>query len=160
VQLDEAAADRAPVEDPAVELVDSQPELEVAKDLLRHAVWVAPVLVAGSGLVWGVDGMLSSLFGVALVLANLVLAAALMGWAAKISPTVLMAVAFGGFFVRMGLVLTALVLVQKQSWVVLAPLAITIIVTHLGLLLWETKYVSLSLAYPGLKPQSPKEIDG
>ena len=28
----------------------------------------------------------------------------------------------------------------------------SIIVTHLGLLLWETKYVSASLAFPGLKP--------
>jgi hypothetical protein len=158
VQLDEAARDRAPVENPAAQFVDSQPELEVARDLLRHALWLGPVLVVLSGLVWGIDGVWSSLFGVALVLANFVVAAALMGWAAKISPTVLMAVVFGGFFVRMGLVLTALLLVQKQSWVVLAPLAITIIVTHLGLLLWETKYVSLSLAYPGLKPQPPKGV--
>jgi hypothetical protein len=26
-------------------------------------------------------------------------------------------------------------------------------VTHLGLLFWETRSVSLSLAYPGLKPK-------
>ena len=32
------------------------------------------------------------------------------------------------------------------------PLGITIIATHLGLLLWEMKYVSLSLAYPAHKP--------
>ena len=26
-------------------------------------------------------------------------------------------------------------------------------VTHLGLLFWETRYVSVTLAYPGLKPR-------
>ena len=30
-----------------------------------------------------------------------------------------------------------------------------IIVTHLGLLIWELRYVSISLAYPGLKPNTP-----
>jgi len=29
---------------------------------------------------------------------------------------------------------------------------LTLIVTHLGLLFWELRYVSGSLAYPGLKP--------
>jgi len=36
------------------------------------------------------------------------------------------------------------------------PLALTIGVTHLGLLIWETRYVSASLAYPGLKPRIEK----
>src|SRR5439155_235035 len=31
-------------------------------------------------------------------------------------------------------------------------IAFDIIVTHLGLLIWETRYVSASLAFPGLKP--------
>ena len=31
-------------------------------------------------------------------------------------------------------------------------LGVTILVTQLGLLWWETRHVSLSLAYPGLKP--------
>ena len=32
-------------------------------------------------------------------------------------------------------------------------LGTSIIVTHLGLLVWELKYVAISLAYPGLKPK-------
>ena len=32
------------------------------------------------------------------------------------------------------------------------------IVTHLGLLFWETRYVSASLAFPGLKPTTAKEV--
>ena len=31
-------------------------------------------------------------------------------------------------------------------------LVLTIAVTHIALLTWETRYVSLTLGYPGLKP--------
>ena len=48
---------------------------------------------------------------------------------------------------------TAVVLAgQGQPGSTSLPLAVTILVTHLGLLFWETRYVSPSLAYPGLKP--------
>ena len=43
-------------------------------------------------------------------------------------------------------------MVSKITFFAPVPLAITIIVSHLGLLVWETRYVSLSLAYPGLGP--------
>ena len=35
-------------------------------------------------------------------------------------------------------------------------------ITHLGLLFWETRYVSATLAYPGLKPRGahPGRKDG
>jgi hypothetical protein len=39
----------------------------------------------------------------------------------------------------------------------MTALGITVIVTHLGLLFWELRYVSASLAFPGLKPASNKE---
>ena len=35
------------------------------------------------------------------------------------------------------------------------PFGFTLVVTHLGLLFWEMKYVSANLAYPGLKPSRP-----
>jgi len=42
--------------------------------------------------------------------------------------------------------------VKDMGWVHLPVLGITLIVTHLGLLFWETRYVSASLAFPTLKP--------
>ena len=46
-----------------------------------------------------------------------------------------------------------IVLALEQSRFIDFPvLVLTIAVTHLGLLIWETRYVSLSLAAPGLKP--------
>jgi hypothetical protein len=131
---------------------DVAPEQVLALDMLKRAVPVAPALILISALVWGVKGGLSAGFGVALVVVNLAIAAASMVWAARIGPTAIVAAALGGFGIRMTLVVIALALVRDQSWVVTAPLAITIVVTHVGLLIWECRRVSLTLAYPVLKP--------
>jgi hypothetical protein len=124
--------------------------------MVRRALPVAPVLLIASGLIWGLDGALSSAYGLALVFLNFLLAATLIAWAAKVSPTVLMAATLVGFLARMSLILVALLLVQHASWAVMAPMLATIIITHVGLLIWETRYVSLTLAYPGLKPTARK----
>ena len=42
--------------------------------------------------------------------------------------------------------------VRNQPWIDLVALGVTVLVTHLGLLFWELRYVSASLAYPALKP--------
>jgi hypothetical protein len=129
------------------------PEPQLAFDMLRRGLPVAPVLIALSAVVWGAHGALSSAFAIALVLVNLVLSALSLAWAARISPTALMATALGGFLVRMTLLVIAVALVKDQSWVEVVPLGITIVVTHLGLLFWESRHVSASLAYPALKPR-------
>jgi hypothetical protein len=64
-----------------------------------------------------------------------------------------MATAFGGFAVRMGIVTIVILAVRNTSWIDLSVFAITILVTHLGLLFWESKYVGASLAFPGVKPK-------
>jgi hypothetical protein len=63
-----------------------------------------------------------------------------------------MATAMGGFLVRMALIVLAVQAVKGQAWVEVVPLGITIVVTHLGLLIMESRHVSASLAYPALKP--------
>jgi hypothetical protein len=83
---------------------------------------------------------------------NLVIAALLLAWAARISLSMLMVASLGGFVLRMGLVVLAVLLVKDASWISLTALCVTILITHLGLLLWETRYVSATLAFPALKP--------
>ena len=128
------------------------PELQVARDLSRRALPVAAVLVAVSALIWGASGAASAAFSVGLVVLNFLAAAALIAWGGARSQNALMGAVLGGYIARLGLVLLALWLVQDASWVERAPLFITLLVTHVGLLVWETRFVSLSLAYPGLKP--------
>jgi hypothetical protein len=128
-------------------------EHELARDMIVRALPVLPLVVAVAWLARGGDGALSAGFGIALVLANLVLSAVLLAWAARVSPSVLMATALGGFLVRMTLVGVALYTVKDFGWTDLPVLAVTVLVTHLGMLFWETRYVSASLAFPALKPQ-------
>ena len=135
------------------------PELQIARDMARKSVVVAGVLVAVSGVAWGIGGALSSLYSVVLVVLNFLAAAALIGWAAKKGANFMMAAVLGGYLARFGVLTVAIILVKDASWVERAPLFTTLLVTHLGLLLWETRSVSLSLAYPGLKP-APAHIGG
>lgn len=127
-------------------------EMQIAGDMARKSLVVAAVLVAGSGAVWGIGGALSSAYAVVLVVLNLLAAAALIGWGAARGAGFLMGAVLGGYLARLGILTVAVLAVKDMAWVERTPLLATLLVTHLGLLLWETRSVSLSLAYPGLKP--------
>ena len=131
-------------------------ERELARDMIRRGLPVAPALLVVAGLIWGLDGAASAGIGVVVVLLNLVLSAVSLAWAARRSPATLMGTALGGFLGRMILLTLAIWGLKQLSWVELVPLAVTVLVAQLGLLFWETRYVSASLAYPGLKPVRPK----
>jgi hypothetical protein len=141
------------------QLFTRDPGPAVEADMARRMLPVLPVLVAVAGLVWGLDGAISAGFAVALVLGNLALSAAMLGRAARISLPLLMAAALGGFALRLFLITAVVLLVKDEPWVDLTALGLTLIVTHLGLLIWETRHVSASLAYPGVKP-TPSKLAG
>ena len=136
----------APEAVPAVERI-------IAGDLLKRGAMIAPAALVVGALVDGRHGVLTVAFALAIVLANLALSAALLAWAAPQSPTVLMATALGGFLGRMVVVGVAVWAVHDAPWVHMGLLGVAVLVTHLGLLAWETKYVSASLAFPALKPR-------
>jgi hypothetical protein len=135
-------------------------EAQVAADMARRMLPAIPVVVLVAGLIWGVDGGISAAFAIVLVLANLALSAALLAWAARINLALLMVAALGGFAMRLVLLTAVVWAVKDQSWVDMVPLGLTLAVTHLGLLIWETRHVSASLAYPALKPTSNKLAGG
>jgi hypothetical protein len=128
------------------------PERQVALDMVKRALVVAPLPIALGALVWGVSGAASVGYAVAIVLANFVLAAWMLGAAARISYALVMGVALFGYLMRLGLIFLAIFPVKDAGWVEPVPLGITLVVTHIGLLLWELRYVSASLAFPGLRP--------
>ena len=132
------------------------PERAVALDIVRHGLYALPVALLIGYIGWGTAGLASVGFATSLVLANFWLAAVALGWAARISLGLLMGVSLMGFLVRIGLISLAVLAVRDQAWVEPAPLGVTLVVAHLGLLFWETRFVSASLAFPGLKP-NPQE---
>jgi hypothetical protein len=131
------------------------PEVSVSRDMIKRGLIIAPVLIAICGVIWGADGAWSSAYAIGLVLANFGLAALFIAIGARISLHVMMAAILFGYLVRLGLIFLAVYVVRDAEWISLPALGTAIIVTHLGLLIWELKYVAMSLAYPGLKPARP-----
>lgn len=128
------------------------PEVGVSTDMVKRGLIVTPVLIAICTVIWGGDGAWSATYGIALVLANFAVAAGAIAVTIRISLGLMMAAVLFGYLIRLGLIFLAVFLVKDAGWISLPALGTTIIVTHLGLLVWELKYVALSLAYPGLKP--------
>jgi hypothetical protein len=128
------------------------PELDVSKDMSRRGIILAPLVIAVCAVIWGADGAWSSAYGVALVIVNFLVAAGIIAAMARISLAAMLGGVLFGYLLRLGLIFLAVWLVRDASWISLPALGATIIVTHLGLLVWELKYVALSLTYPGLKP--------
>ena len=130
------------------------PALGVAFDLAKRSLWLIPVVTIVSVAFWGLPGIASTLYGLAIVVVNFVLSAYLLAVTGRINAALMAGAAMFGFLARLGLIFLAVMLVKDQSWVELVPLGLTLIVAHLVLLFWEMRYVSGTLAFPGLKPQA------
>lgn len=128
------------------------PEQQIARDIAKRALWVAPVLLAICAAFWGRNGAISCAFGIVVVVCNFLLSAFLITATARISVGLMMGAALFGYLLRLGLIFLAFVVVRDMTWFHRMAFGLTIVVTHLGLLLWETKFVSASLAFPGLAP--------
>ncbi|HSJ90981.1 MAG TPA: ATP synthase subunit I [Ilumatobacter sp.] len=136
--------------------LDGEPvEIKVTLDMIKHGLLAAPALIGLAGLIWGTAGAWSAGFAIALVLVNFALSAFLISSTAKISLGLMMGATLFGYLIRLGLIMLAVLLVKDAGWISLPALGATIIVTHLGLLVWELKYVAITLAHPGLKPARP-----
>ena len=134
--------------------MDPAPPVErrIAVDLARHGLLVAPVIVLVAGLLRGVDGAASAALGLGVVVVNFFVAALSLEWGARRGGNALFAVALGGFLVRMMSILVVLLAAEALfGWADVVVLGLTLVVTHLGLLFWELRSVSFSLAAPGLK---------
>lgn len=134
---------------------ETAPESALVGDLVRRALPVAPLAVGLAALFAGIDGALSAAVAIVLVVANFVAAAASLAWAARINLGLLMGVALFGYLLRISTLFGIVFLLRDLGWVHVASLGVTLVVMHLGLLFWETKYVSATLAHPALKPKEP-----
>ncbi len=139
---------------------DEAPGAEVARDMARRGLMILPVVMLTAWLVASGPVALSIAYAMIIVLANFLLSAYLLKWAASISLGLIPSVALGGYAMRLGLIFVAVWTIRDMSWVRMIPLGITIIATHLGLLAWELRYISASFAHPGLKPSPVANATG
>jgi hypothetical protein len=132
---------------------NANPQAEIVADMAKRGLLISPLLIGIGAIGWGVHGALSVLLALAVVLINFAASAAVVRKAGDLPHSFIMMFVLGGFAVRMLFVLATITVAGHLSWVDKVPLGLAIIVTHLGLLAWETRHISASLAYPGLKPR-------
>ena len=110
-------------------------EATIARHTVMRAVVVAPPLIALFGIV-------AAAIGMAIVVGNFLLGGAMLSVAARISLGLYHAAALLGFFLRLGLIAAAMLLVARLMDVDRIALGITVVVSYLTLLAWEAVAVS------------------
>ena len=130
------------------------PEAQLALDMARRGLLVAPIWIAVFAVVRGGDGAASAGYGLGVALANLGLAALLATTFARISPGALGAATLAGYPVRLALVVAAFFAIRNAAWFDVWAFGLTLGIAHLGLLIWEARNVSLSFTYPALAPRA------
>lgn len=136
----------------AVRVEGPSPAMSVAVDMAKRSLWLVPVAIIVSAAGWGLDGVISTLYALAIVVVNFLAAGWLLKVGGQISAAAMGAAAMFGFLARLGLIFVAVLLVRDAGWLELVPFGVTLIATHLVLLFWELRHISSSLAFPGLKP--------
>lgn len=124
--------DRRPV---AVESV-------IARHTASRAVVVGPLLVAVFAAVRGWGGAWSSALGVAIVVANFLLAGAILSVAARIGMAAYHAAALFGFFLRLGLMVLTVLLIAALLPIDRPAFGISAVAAYLVLLSWEAVAVA------------------
>lgn len=117
-------------------------ETQLAVNTVKRAVYVGPPLIALFWLLGGLDGAVASAIGLALVVGNFLLFGGLLAVSARIGLSLYHAAALFGFFIRLGLITLAVVIITRLVELDRMALGITLVVSYLALLSWETVAVA------------------
>jgi hypothetical protein len=112
-------------------------EAILARHIVARTVIVGPIVILGAWLFTDRLGAVSAAIGVAIVAANFLLSGAVMSWAAARSMQAYHAAALLGFFLRLGFITVAVLLVANMFDVDRRALGIAAVVAYLALLTWE-----------------------
>lgn len=126
-------------------------EKMMATHMAKWGAIASPVLLLVSFLIWSTRGLESSAYAIVLVVINLVVTAKLMEIGGRISLSALMGAAVGGFIFDLVLLSAAVIPFATASWMNLWALGLTLIVTHLGLVIFEASTISTRMAFMGLR---------
>ena len=117
--------------------------------MVRRALLVGLLcLPVAAGLGWLVadaGGAASAALGVAIVVANFAAHGLSLAWAAGVSIPAVHAVALGGFVLRMGVVVVALVLLDRLAFFSPAIFGVSALAATVALLVYEARLVKRGL---------------
>ena len=112
-------------------------EATLAKHTAQRAVFIGPILLAVFWVTRGVEGLIAAAIGVGIVVGNFLLAGGMLSVAARISLSLYHAAALFGFFLRLGLITLAVLIISRLVELDRLALGVTVVVAYLGLLTWE-----------------------
>ena len=125
------------------ELGTTPVEAVIARHTVRRAVWVGPLVVAGFWLGGrGFAGGWAAAVGVLVVVANFLLAGAMLSLALRISLAMYHAAALFGFFLRLALIMGSLLLVAAVTDIDRLAFGLATVITYMVLLILESVAVA------------------
>lgn len=123
--------------------VEKRPvEAIISKNIVKRAVWVAPVLILIFGLINGAAGAVAAAIGVAIVVVNFLIGGWILATAAAVSLTLYHAAALFGFFIRLGLITLTMLLVASVTDIDRVAMGVSAVVSYLTLLSLEAVAVT------------------
>jgi TRAP-type uncharacterized transport system fused permease subunit len=117
-------------------------EANMARETVARGIYIGPILVLVFGLLRGWDGAWSAALGVVVVIANILLAGAILSISLRISLQAYHAAALIGFFLRLGLFIGAVYLIASLVEVDRVAFGISAVVAYIGMLAWEAVSIS------------------
>ena len=119
--------------------VEHGPPLEanLAKETVARAVYIGPALILLFGLLNGWDGAWSAALGVVVVVANFLLAGAILSISLRISLQAYHAAALIGFLLRLALFVGAVYLIATLVEVDRVAFGVSAVIAYIVMLAWE-----------------------
>ncbi len=134
-RLDPEAMQRPSAEARPVEAI-------IGAHIAKRALFVAPPLILLFGVLDGWLGAVSAAAGVAIVAANFILGGWILATAAAVSLTLYHAAALFGFFIRLGLITLAMVLIVSVTDIDRLAMGVSAVISYLVLLSLEAVAVA------------------
>lgn len=117
-------------------------ELDVAKSAVRRLMVVGPALLIVFGVWRGLNGLIGSALGLAIVAFYYLVSGAMLSAAARISLGAYHAAALIGFFIRMALITASMFALAAAFELDRLALGFTVVAAYLALLGWEAAAIS------------------
>ena len=118
--------------------VEKRPvEAIISRNMVKRAIWVAPILILVFGITGGVASAVAAGIGVAIVVANFLIGGWILSTAAGVSLSLYHAAALFGFFIRLGLITLTMLLVASVTDIDRTAMGVSAVVSYLTLLSLE-----------------------
>ena len=117
-------------------------EANLARDTVARGIYLGPALIIVFGLLRSWEGAWSAALGVAIVIANLLLAGAILSISLRISLQAYHAAALIGFILRLVLFVGAVYLIASLVDVDRIAFGVSAVIAYLAMLAWEAVSIS------------------